>query len=110
MCTIIFIFIIDLFPILFQKLYREGVEEIFRKGYDLKADAVSVVAAKRARSIISNVCNLHLNAFLFHFDVCLSPFCDLSLHPFFAYSISTRQDTGSRLATTLGPSASTMIL
>lgn len=71
--TIILIFITDLFPILFQKLYREGVEEIFRKGYDLRADAVSVVAAKHGRNIISNVCNLHLNAFLFYFGVCFCP-------------------------------------
>lgn len=41
--------------VLFQKLYREGFNEMIGQGYHLDKDAIAVQHAKKSREIISDV-------------------------------------------------------
>lgn len=62
MCLLHFRAVSFLFP---QKHYREGYEDTISKGYFLPKDAISVLAAKASREIISDV-SLYLCLKLFH--------------------------------------------
>lgn len=90
--------------------------EAINKGYFLPKDAISVVAAKASRDIVSDVSLFNIFTFPLIFSVCrvffyISTMCILQLTKMFASQLSstnTRPVTASSVAITSVPSVSMM--